>query len=59
MVGHIIDVNPAHAVCGPKQPVRKGKTPVLTAEEARPLADSVPVTRTAIESKINRDNPPN
>jgi integrase/recombinase XerD len=33
--GQIIDVNPAHAVPGPKHFVRKGKTPVLTAEEAR------------------------
>src|SRR5580698_8959445 len=33
VVGHIIDVNPAHAVRGPKYVVRKGKTPVLTAEE--------------------------
>ena len=33
--GQIIDVNPAHAVRGPKHFVRKGKTPVLTAEEAR------------------------
>ncbi len=46
VVGHIIDVNPAHAVRGPKHSVRKGKTPVLTAEEARTLLDSIPVTRT-------------
>jgi site-specific recombinase XerD len=46
VVGHIIDVNPAHAVRGPKHSVRKGKTPVLTAEEARTLLDSIPVMRT-------------
>ena len=46
VVGHIIRVNPAHAVRGPKHSVRKGKTPVLTAEEARTLLDSIPVTRT-------------
>jgi site-specific recombinase XerD len=46
VVGHIIDVNPAHAVRGPKHSVRKGKTPVLTAEEARTLLDSIPATRT-------------
>jgi len=45
VVGHIIDVNPAHAVRGPKHSVRKGKTPVLTAEEARTLLDSISVTR--------------
>jgi site-specific recombinase XerD len=46
VVGHIINVNPAHAVRGPKHSVRKGKTPVLTAEEARTLLDSIPATRT-------------
>jgi integrase/recombinase XerD len=46
VVGHIMDVNPAHAVRGPKHSVRKGKTPVLTAEEARTLLDSIPVMRT-------------
>jgi integrase len=45
-LGHIMDVNPAHAVRGPKHSVRKGKTPVLTAEEARTLLDSIPVMRT-------------
>jgi hypothetical protein len=42
VIGHIIDVNPAHAVRGPKYVVKKGKTPVLTAEEARELLDSNP-----------------
>ena len=41
-----MDVNPAHAVRGPKHSVGKGKTPVLTAEEARALLDSIPITRT-------------
>jgi integrase/recombinase XerD len=45
VVGQIINVNPAHAVRGPKHSVKKGKTPVLTAEEARTLLDSIPVTR--------------
>jgi site-specific recombinase XerD len=31
VTGHILDVNPAHAVRGPKYVVKKGKTPVLTA----------------------------
>jgi site-specific recombinase XerD len=42
VTGHIIDVNPAHAVRGPKYVVKKGKTPVLTAEEARALLDAIP-----------------
>ena len=41
VVGQIIPVNPAHAVRGPKHSVRKGKTPVLAAEEARALLDSI------------------
>jgi len=45
VIGHVIDVNPAHAVCGPKYVVRKGKTSVHTAEEARELLDSIPLVR--------------
>jgi integrase/recombinase XerD len=46
VVGHVLDVNPAHAVRGPKHSVKKGKTPVLEASEARALLDSIAVTRT-------------
>jgi site-specific recombinase XerD len=46
VTGHIIDVNPAHAVRGPKYVVKTGKTPVLAADEARELLDSIPVVRT-------------
>ena len=45
VTGHIIDVNPAHAVRGPKYVVKKGKTPVLTAVEARELLDSIEVVK--------------
>jgi site-specific recombinase XerD len=41
VTGHVIDTNPAHAVRGPKHSVRKGKTPVLSADEARLLLDSI------------------
>jgi integrase/recombinase XerD len=41
VVGHVMEVNPAHAVRGPKHVVKKGKTPVLTADEARILLDSI------------------
>lgn len=44
VTGHIIEVNPAHAVRGPKYVVTKGKTPVLTADEARALLDSIDIT---------------
>jgi len=37
VVGHVLDVNPAHAVRGPKHVIKKGRTPVLDREEARAL----------------------
>jgi len=39
--GGILDINPAIAVRGPKYVVRRGKTPVLSAEEAHKLLDSI------------------
>jgi site-specific recombinase XerD len=42
VTGQIIAVNPAHAVRGPKYVVKKGKTPVLDAGEARALLDAIP-----------------
>jgi len=47
VTGHVIDVNPAHAVRGPSHTVREGKTPVLSPEEARQLLDSIGVTTIA------------
>jgi integrase len=41
--GGIIDFNPAASVRGPKHVVKRGKTPVLTAKEARDLIDSIAV----------------
>jgi site-specific recombinase XerD len=41
VTGHVIDANPAHAVRGPKYVVKKGKTPVLNADEARALLDAI------------------
>ena len=38
VTGQVLQLNPAHAVRGPKYVVRKGKPPVLTATEARSLA---------------------
>ena len=40
VTGHIMDVNPAHSVRGPKYVVKKGKTPVLAADEARSCSTS-------------------
>ncbi|HEY7333563.1 MAG TPA: hypothetical protein VH639_01675 [Bryobacteraceae bacterium] len=47
VTGHVLDVNvnPAHAVRGPKYIVKKGKAPVLTAEGARTLIDSIGIVR--------------
>src|ERR1019366_2970571 len=44
VIGQIVPMNPASSVRGPKWVVKKGKTPVLTAEEARALLDSIDVT---------------
>jgi site-specific recombinase XerD len=44
VVGHVLMVNPASAVRGPKHSVRKGKTPILGPEEARALLDSIPAS---------------
>lgn len=41
VVGHVMGVNPAHSVRGPKHVVKKGKTPVLITDEARALLDSI------------------
>ena len=41
VTGHVIETNPAHSVRGPRHVVRKGKTPVLSAEETRTLLDSI------------------
>src|SRR3954452_15504498 len=45
IIGQVIDANPAAAVRAAKHVVKKGKTPVLTADEARQLLDSIPLKR--------------
>ena len=42
VTGQVIDVNPAHAVRGPKHVVTKGKTPVLTADETSASSTASP-----------------
>jgi site-specific recombinase XerD len=44
VVGQILAINPAHAVRGPKHSVKRGKTPVLSAAQARELLDSIDVS---------------
>src|SRR5689334_3981729 len=40
----VIEMNPAAAVRGPKHVVKRGKTPVLEADEARQLLASIDVS---------------
>ena len=44
VVGQVLPVNPAHAVRGPKHSQKRGKTPVLRADEARIFLDSIDIT---------------
>jgi integrase/recombinase XerD len=41
IIGQVLAVNPAHAVRGPNHVVRRGKTPVLTEDQARRLLESL------------------
>lgn len=41
VTGHIVPHNPATSVRGPKHVIKRGKTLVLTADEARKLLDSI------------------
>ncbi len=41
VTGQIVSMNPASSVRGPKHVVRRGKTPVLKADQARTLIDSI------------------
>ena len=41
VTGQVVTTNPAHAVRGPKHVVKTGKTPVLDADQARKLIDSI------------------
>ncbi|TBC53784.1 integrase [Rhizobium leguminosarum] len=43
VIGHVMTANPAHSVRGPKHSRKRGKTPVLSPEEARQLLDSIPL----------------
>jgi site-specific recombinase XerD len=44
VTGQIVPQNPAHAVRGPKHVIKRGKTVVLDASEARALLDSIDTT---------------
>ena len=57
VTGHVLDVNPAHAVRGPKYVVKKGKTPVLAADEARELLDSIAVVKKTVAAGAETKKP--
>src|SRR5918998_4235367 len=44
VVRQVIEINPAAAVRGPKHVVKRGKTPVLEADEARQLLASIDIS---------------
>lgn len=46
VIGQVMPANPASSVRGPRHSVKKGKTPVLSAEEARTLLDSIDTSTT-------------
>ena len=41
VIGQILPMNPASSVRGPKHVIKRGKTPVLSAEDTRRLLDSI------------------
>ena len=45
VTGQVLPTNPAHAVRGPKHVVLRGKTPVLTADQARVMLDLIPLVK--------------
>ncbi len=47
VTGGFLPFNPAASVRGPKYVVKKGKTPVLTIEEARLLLDSIDISESS------------
>ena len=44
VIGQVMPTNPASSVRGPRHSVKKGKTPVLAAEEARALLDAIDIS---------------
>lgn len=57
VTGHIVEVNPAAAVKGPRYSIAVGKTPVLTRDQAKKLLEGIPITYTVIENKVEKELP--
>jgi site-specific recombinase XerC len=47
VTGQLVSMNPASPVRGPKHIAKRGKTSVLTPDEARRLLDSIPIEKIA------------
>src|SRR3954470_11967080 len=58
VTGQVVPLNPAASVKAPKHVVKKGKTPVLSAEDARKLLDSIPLKRGPEPKPGEPDNRP-
>ena len=58
IIGQVIDANPAAAVRAAKHVVKKGKTPVLKADQARELLDSIPLKIGPEPKEGEEDNRP-
>jgi site-specific recombinase XerD len=57
VTGHVIETNPAYSVRGPRYTVKKGKTPVLTTEEAHALLESIHITKKPANDTEAGDQP--
>jgi integrase/recombinase XerD len=44
VIGQVVPFNPAASVRGPRYSIKKGKTPVLSAEDTRKLLDSIDIS---------------
>jgi integrase/recombinase XerD len=55
IVGQVLAINPAHAVRGPKHAVKRGKTPVLTEDQARRLLESIKLKKKVKKTVILAD----
>jgi site-specific recombinase XerD len=52
VIGQVVAVNPASSVRGPKYSAKKGKTAVLSVEEARKLLDTIePISHVALRDR--------
>jgi hypothetical protein len=58
VVGHVLDVNPAHAVRGPKYSQKKGNTPAIGAASRREHAQHVGLQLSEGHGTVSQCVPP-